>query len=108
MLLAMVISGAIGGLGGAAHALGVVHRFTEGFSPGYGFTGIAVALLGRNSAVGILLAAVLFGALASAGTTVQLFSDVPLDIVNVLEGTVMIFAVVHFVRLRARRGKEDA
>jgi general nucleoside transport system permease protein len=108
VLLAMVISGAIGGLGGAAHALGVVHRFTEGFSPGYGFTGIAVALLGRNSAVGILLAAVLFGALASAGTTVQLFSDIPLDIVNVLEGTVMIFAVVHFGRLRAGRGKEGA
>jgi len=105
VLLSMVVSGAIGGLGGAAHVLGVVHRFTEGFSPGYGFTGIAVALLGRNSAVGIVLAAILFGALASAGSTVQLFSDVPLDIVNVLEGTVMIFAVVQLVRVYGQGGK---
>lgn len=94
VLLAMLISGAIAGLGGSVHALGVVHRFVEGFSPGYGFTGVAVALLGRNSALGITVGALLFGALASAGATVQLFSNVPLDIVDVLSGTVMVFAVV--------------
>lgn len=99
----MVISGVVAGLGGASHALGQVHRFSDGFSAGYGFTGMAVALLARNSAVGIILGAVLFGALASAGTTVQLFSDIPLDIVNVIEGTVMIFAVVELGRLTWRR-----
>ena len=99
VLLAVVASGVIGGLGGGVHALGVVGRFVEGFSAGYGFTGIAVALLGRNTAIGVALAALLFGALASAGATVQLFSDVPLDIVNVLEGTVMIFAVVRLFGL---------
>ncbi|WP_425280382.1 hypothetical protein [Pseudaminobacter salicylatoxidans] len=67
-----------------------------GFSPGYGFTGIAVALLGRGSAIGILLAALLFGALATSGATIQLFSDVPIEIVNILQGTVMIFAVARF------------
>ncbi|ALG07616.1 ABC transporter permease [Kibdelosporangium phytohabitans] len=100
IIVSMLVSGAIAGLGGAAHALGVVHRFVDGFSPGYGFTGIAVALLGRNSAVGVTLGAVLFGALASAGTTAQLFSDIPLDIVDVLSGTVMIFAVVRLWRQR--------
>ncbi|SMD27570.1 simple sugar transport system permease protein [Kibdelosporangium aridum] len=100
IVVSMLISGAIAGLGGAAHALGVVHRFVDGFSPGYGFTGIAVALLGRNSAVGVVLGAILFGALASAGTTAQLFSDIPLDIVDVLSGTVMIFAVVRLWRQR--------
>jgi simple sugar transport system permease protein len=100
IIVSMVISGAIAGLGGAAHALGVVHRFVDGFSPGYGFTGIAVALLGRNSAVGVVVGAILFGALASAGTTAQLFSDIPLDIVDVLSGTVMIFAVVRLWRQR--------
>ncbi|WP_083753367.1 ABC transporter permease [Actinosynnema sp. ALI-1.44] len=100
IMVSMLISGAIAGLGGAVHALGVVHRFVDGFSPGYGFTGIAVALLGRNSAVGVALGAVLFGALASAGTTAQLFSDIPLDIVDVLSGTVMIFAVVRLWRQR--------
>ena len=67
----------VGGLGGAVHALGVVHRFVEGFSPGYGFTGIAIALLARNGAIGIVLASILFGALSSAGATMQLFSDMP-------------------------------
>ncbi len=103
IVLVMVISGIVAGMGGASHALGQLHRFADGFSPGYGFTGMAVALLGRNTATGILLGAILFGALASAGTTVQLFSDIPLDIVNIIEGTVMIFAVVELGRLSLRR-----
>ncbi len=92
----MLLSGAIGGLAGAVHALGNVGRFVSGFSPGYGFAGIAVALLGRGSAIGIFLAAILFGALAASGATIQLFSDVPIEIVNVLQGMVMIFAVARF------------
>lgn len=106
IVTAMAWSGLVAGLGGAAHALGVVHRFVDGFSPGYGFTGIAIALLARNGAVGIVLASILFGALSSAGATVQLFSDIPLDIVDVLQGTIMIFAAVQVVdvRRRMRRG----
>lgn len=105
LLRMMILSGLIGGLAGAIHALGLVHRFVAGFSPGYGFTGIAVALLGRNSALGMILAALVFGALASSGATIQLFSDVPIEIVEVLQGTVMIFAVAKLgLLLRDRRG----
>ncbi len=107
IVLVMVISGIVSGLGGASHALGQLHRFADGFSPGYGFTGMAVALLGRNNEIGILLGAILFGALASAGTTVQLFSDIPLDIVNIIEGTVMIFAVVELGRLGFLRRRQS-
>ena len=103
IILAMILSGIVAGFGGASHALGQLHRFAEGFSPGYGFTGMAVALLGRNTATGIFFGAVLFGALASAGTTVQFFSDIPLDLVNIVEGTVMIFAVVEISRFAWRR-----
>ena len=99
----MIASGAIGGLAGGIHALGLVHRFVAGFSPGYGFTGIAIALLARNSAIGVALAAILFGALSSAGANIQLFSDVPIEIVEILQGAVMIFAVAHFGAL-ARGG----
>jgi len=98
----MIVSGLIGGLAGAIHTLGLVHRFVAGFSPGYGFTGIAIALLGRNSAVGVAIGAVLFGALASAGATIQLFSDVPIEIVEILQGGVMIFAVAKFGAGRRR------
>ena len=107
IILVMVISGIVSGLGGASHALGQLHRFSDGFSPGYGFTGMAVALLGRNTAIGILLGAILFGALASAGTTIQFFSSIPLDIVNIIEGTVMIFAVVELGRLGILRRKRS-
>jgi hypothetical protein len=79
-----------------------VHRFVAGFSPGYGFTGIAIALLARNSAVGVAVAAILFGALSSAGANIQLFSNVPIEIVEILQGAVMIFAVAQFGFGRAR------
>lgn len=100
----MILSGLVGGLGGGIHALGVIGRYVEGFSPGYGFTGIAVALLGRGNPIGIVIAAVLFGALASAGATVQLFSDIPLDLVDILQGTIMLFAVIQLDRRRAGAG----
>jgi ABC-type uncharacterized transport system permease subunit len=92
----MIASGVIGGLAGGIHVLGLVHRFVAGFSPGYGFTGVAIALLARNSAFGVALAAILFGALSSAGANIQLFSNVPLEIVEILQGAVMIFAVAQF------------
>jgi simple sugar transport system permease protein len=103
---AMVASGAIGGLAGGVHALGLVHRFVGGFSPGYGFTGIAIALLARNSATGVIVASLLFGALSSAGANIQLFSSVPIEIVQILQGAVMIFAVANLGLLwKRRRGK---
>jgi general nucleoside transport system permease protein len=100
----MIVSGTIGGLAGGIHALGLVHRFVSGFSPGYGFTGIAIALLARNSAIGVIVAAVLFGALSSAGANIQLFSDVPIEIVEILQGAVMIFAVANLGLIWNRRG----
>jgi simple sugar transport system permease protein len=104
VLKMMLLSGAVGGLAGGVHALGIVYRYVAGFSPGYGFVGIAVALLGRGNAWGMLLAAILFGALATSGATIQLFSDVPIEIVNILQGMVMIFAVARFGNLWKRRG----
>jgi simple sugar transport system permease protein len=102
---AMIVSGAIGGLAGGIHALGLVHRFVAGFSPGYGFTGIAIALLARNSAAGVVLASILFGALSSAGANIQLFSDVPIEIVQILQGAVMIFAVAQLRFGKGRRAR---
>lgn len=99
----MLLSGAIGGLAGGMHALGNVYRYVSGFSPGYGFVGIAVALLGRGNAWGMLLAAILFGALATSGATMQLFSDLPIEFVNILQGIVMIFAVARLGNIWKRR-----
>jgi simple sugar transport system permease protein len=103
IVLAMLLSGLVGGLAGAFQVLGVTFRFIDSFSPGYGFTGIAVALLGRNHPLGLLLSALFFGALASGGGIIQLFSDIPLDLVNVLEGAIMIVAVTRLARVGPRR-----
>lgn len=103
IIVAMALSGLVSGIGGAAHGLGQIHRFTDGFSAGYGFTGLAIALLARNNPWGLLLGSVLFGALASAGTTIQLFAAIPLDLVDVIAGTVMIVAVIDAGRLLPRR-----
>jgi len=99
VIVAFLISGVLGGVAGGFQVLGVNYRFIDHFSPGYGFTGIAVALLGRGHPVGIVLAAIFFGALSSGGAMIQLFSDVPLDLINILQGTVMIFAVIELSRL---------
>jgi simple sugar transport system permease protein len=103
VMIAMLVSGLIAGLAGAMQVLGVNYRFIDRFSPGYGFTGIAVALLGRNTAVGCVLAALFFGALSNGGATIQLFTSIPLDLIDVLAGTVMVFAVVDLARLVRRR-----
>lgn len=91
VVLAMVISGALAGLAGATAVLGVHHRFITHFSPGYGFTGIAVAVLGRNRPWGVLPAALLFGALQSGGLSMQLFARIPMDLITVVQGLVILF-----------------
>jgi len=91
MILALVISGAIAGMGGAGEVMGVHRRFIDGFSPGYGWDGIAVALMGRLHPMGVLFAAVLFGALRSGGMIMTRATKVPLDIVSMLQALVIIF-----------------
>jgi simple sugar transport system permease protein len=103
VILAMLLSGLVGGLAGGFQILGVTYRFIDNFSPGYGFTGIAVALLGRNHPIGLLLSALFFGALANGGGIIQLFSDIPLDLINVLQGAIMIVAVTQLARFGPRR-----
>ncbi|MBD3780291.1 MAG: ABC transporter permease [Micrococcales bacterium] len=105
VVVALLGAGLAAGLGGGAHALGIVHRYTGGFSASFGFTGIAIALLARFNPVGMVVGAVLFGALNAAGSTIQLFVNLPIQLVDILQGTVMIFAVVQFVlpRLPSRQ-----
>lgn len=105
MILALVISGAMAGLGGAGEVMGVHRRFIEGFSPGYGWDGLAVALVGGLHPVGVLLAAVLFGALRSGGMVMTRATGVPLDIVFILQALVILFvAAPMLIRYLLKRG----
>lgn len=73
----MTLSGAIAGMAGVADVLGYHYRFVHSFSPGWGFTGIAVALMGRNHPFGVFIAAILFGFLSKVALDVELLLDIP-------------------------------
>jgi len=105
MIFALVISGAMAGLGGAGEILGVHRRFIDGFSPGYGWDGLAVALVGGLHPVGVLFAAILFGALRSGGIVMTRVVGVPLDIIFLLQALVILFvATPKLVRYIVTRG----
>jgi simple sugar transport system permease protein len=91
IILAMVLSGAIAGLGGAGEILGVHRRFIDGFSPGYGWDGLAVALIGGLNPIGSIIAAILFGAIRSGGINMNVSKGVPLDLITVLQALVVLF-----------------
>jgi simple sugar transport system permease protein len=75
IILATCVSGALAGLVGINEVLGHQHKLVQGFSPQYGFTGIAVALLARNHPIGILFSAFLFGALHNSSREIEFLSE---------------------------------
>lgn len=93
IIAAMVLSGAIAGLIGLPEILGDKHAYGSNFTPGLGFLGIAVALLGRNKPVGIAIAALLFGFLDKAQGPLQ-FADVPPSVITIMQGTIVLLVVI--------------
>lgn len=89
-LLAMTISGALAGVGGATIVAGVLHRFNVQLSPGYGFVAIAVALVGGLDPMRIVLAAFAFGILQSGSLTMQALAHVPKDAITLVEGLIIL------------------
>jgi general nucleoside transport system permease protein len=110
IVLALAVSGAFAGLGGAVEVLGVRGRLIEGFSPGYGFEAIAIALIGRLQPLGIVLAALLFGALDAGGTGLQAAAQgFPAAIVQVTAGLAVVYVLIGVglrnLLLRRRRAR---
>jgi simple sugar transport system permease protein len=105
-ILAMMVSGAFAGLAGMVTVYGLApYRLTDTFSPGYGFEAIAVALLGKNTASGAIIAAILFGALEHGGTIMQANAGISLHLVEILEGLIIFFVGADaVVRELSRRG----
>jgi simple sugar transport system permease protein len=105
----MLISGAIAGLIGLPDLLGTSHHYGTEFTTGLGFLGIAVALLGRNTPLGIAFGALLFGFLDRAAIPLQ-FEGIPASVVTIIQGTIVLAVVVaneaarRFTRRQAERG----
>jgi simple sugar transport system permease protein len=107
-VLSMSAAGGLAGLAGMAVILGGSGTLSPGFSPGYGFDGIVVALVGANRPLGVVAAAFLFGALRAGATPMQAATGTPIDIVVVIQALVIMFiaapALVRAIfRIRAER-----
>jgi len=93
VIVAMCLSGALAGFVGLNEIMGVHHRLLLNFTAGYGFTGIAVSLMGRNHPIGVILASLLFGILYQGGA--ELAFEVPTitrEMVVTIQGLVILFS----------------
>lgn len=103
-VIALCLSGALAGLVGTNFVQGYKGYFESGFSGGVGFLGIAVALLGRNHPVGVVVAALFFAALSYGGLVIN--TEVPKELVEILQAIVILFAITLHVALERRsRGR---
>jgi simple sugar transport system permease protein len=104
VFLAFCLSGALAGLAGGVEVAGVTRRIYERFSPGWGFTAIAVGLLARLSPLGAIFSAFFFGALDAGSNSMQRVAGVSAVLVQVIQGCVILFlAAFEFYRRRTRR-----
>jgi general nucleoside transport system permease protein len=105
MIVAMALAGAMAGLGGGVEVLGVHRRFIQGFSPGFGYNGIAVSVLAGDRPWVIPLSAILFGALSAGGAYLDRTTGLPGDFSLLIQGLVIFFAASPriFEALRSRR-----
>lgn len=102
-MITMFISGALAGLAGGIEVLGVHKYFIKGFSPGYGYDGLAIAVLGQNDPVGVFAAALLYGALRSGAQAMDRATRIPKDFVVVLQALIIIFVATPGMVLALRK-----
>jgi simple sugar transport system permease protein len=96
-ILTMTLAGSMAGIGGAAEGLGITKNFPAEYGTSYGFDGIAVALLGRAHPVGVVGAALLFGVLRAGAGSMQRQTDIPIDIITIVQGMILLFVAAEVV-----------
>jgi simple sugar transport system permease protein len=109
-ILGMAASGALAGMAGGNEILAINHSMAIGLSSGYGFDSIALALLGNSHPVGVIFAALLFGILKNGATTMMVVSNIPIDIVTIIQALIIVFvaapAIIRSI-YRLRKPKEE-
>lgn len=101
--LTMTISGLLAGLAGAIQILGVIGFYAPGITASVGFDSIAVALLGRSDPIGILFAAMLFGAFRAGAPLMQIETSVPIEVIDIIQALVILFLAADLVVRRVFR-----
>ncbi len=107
IVLAMVVSGGLAGLAGASEVLGTTHYLSPTISPGYGWDAISLALLGGTRPGGVVIAALLFGALRAGGPGMALATGVPIDLLAFISALVIMFVAAPFLVREIYRVKLD-
>ncbi|MBP9502165.1 MAG: ABC transporter permease [Candidatus Promineofilum sp.] len=108
-VMTFFIAGALGAMGGFTEVNGVQHMLVQGFNPGVGAAGIGIAILANGHPIGMIFAAILFGALNVGGTIMGQLSGVPSSINDLMLGFVMLFVILaYFVRERLEDRREKA
>lgn len=102
IVVVMLMSGAIAGLAGGMELAGLAHRLRMDISTGYGYTGILIALLGRLNPIGVIPAAIFFGALVNGSTSMQVNFNVPVPLVSTIQGVVLILLLIFDTMFRYR------
>ena len=106
MILTMMLSGGIAAMAGSTEVMGKYGCFIDGFSPSFGFTGIAVAILGRNHPVGVLLTAFLFGVLDTGALRMGRVTNVSTNIIVVVQSLVILLISAPEIIKFIKRTKE--
>ncbi len=105
LVTSMVLSGGIAAMAGITEVFGKYHRFIEGFSPSFGFTGIAVAILGRNHPAGVLLTALLFGVMDMGSLRMSRETLVSTNMITVVQSLVILLvAAPELIKWSRKRG----
>ncbi len=107
IMIAMLASGCVAGLVGMVDILSRNHRYDQNFTPGLGFAGIAVALLGRNNPGGIAFAALLFAFLDASSSILQITGSASKEIVVIMQGVILLAAVVAYEYVNRIREREE-
>jgi simple sugar transport system permease protein len=108
IILTMTLCGLFAGLAGTTEILGKVGHMEASYAPGLGFTAIAVALLGRAHPVGILFAALLFGAMQAGANDMQIQAGMPVQMVDLLQAVILFFITADIVVRRIFRVRDRA
>jgi simple sugar transport system permease protein len=99
----MSLAGLLAGMAGALEILGITGFMTASYGTNVGFDSITVALLGRTHPVGILLAALLFGAMRAGAGLMQITTGIPVEIVDVIQAIVLLFIAADVIVRRVFR-----
>ena len=93
----MSIAGGLAGLGGSVEILGITKNYPAEYIVNYGFDGIAVALLGRAHPLGVVGAALLFGVMRAGAGSMQRATDIPVDIISIVQGVILLFVAAQVI-----------